>query len=77
MKLRLDFPATKNVVEYNILTFGMEFLISNGATKVTVQGDSLLVVWKVYCPPGSVIGEAQMLEVRLQGESFHLYGRKM
>ena len=43
-KVRLQYPATNNEVEYEALLKGLELAKSLGAESIFVQGDSQLVM---------------------------------
>ena len=44
---RLEFQCTNNIAEYEVLLLGLHFLEDLGATKISAQGDSELVIKKI------------------------------
>ena len=44
---KLEFPYTNNIVEYEALLLGLHLLKDLGAKKVSVQGDSELIIRQI------------------------------
>jgi ribonuclease HI len=63
--IHLDFKATNNMVEYEVLLFGLTIALSLGVRQLLVKGDSLLVIKQVK-------GECNCHDVQLAAYLLHV-----